>query len=136
MSAPATDAKRIAAEILDGRQDGQGIDIIFNAIKKRFAEGMSGLRWRITFESLDLDITEDDITLAELSEVEQRTGTTWAAINPEASARHAMEIVRAVLIHRVGRTPEEATRVAGSIPANDMVDCISRYGVTPDPKGT
>jgi hypothetical protein len=77
----------------------------------------------------------DDLTLDEVCDIEQETGTTWLVISPMRSAKHARAIIPRLMTH-VGdltRRPslEQARQRVGVMTITQVLECITE-DETPD----
>lgn len=121
-------AQRIVAGDLD-----DGIGAIYEALQARFSDGTVGLTWSIKMPALDVEITEDDLTIDEAMLIEKVTGTNWAQIDPVRSAADARAILAVSLSQRNGLTPAEADERLKTVRAADFLRCVRREVVTPAP---
>lgn len=127
------DLSRIAAEIDMGRHDGN-LAGLFNALRRRMGEQLAGLPWRIGIGGVSF--TMDDMSPLSLAEVEDITGRSWLALNPEESATVYKAIVLAHLVIDRDWPEKDALDALRAMKGSELVASISRDEVWPDPKAT
>lgn len=118
------------ASILAGEFDGHLADVLA-AIVKRQQSGFSSMRWRLRLDGVE--ITEDDMTLAEAKTVEKITNLSWVTIEPTRSAVHMSAILVAAAHHRDGLSIEEAEERVDAHSANEIMGALDQYEVNPSP---
>lgn len=119
-------------EIAAGRHDDR-IGELLNVVTDRMKEATVVMAWRLHIG--DLNVRDDELTLAESDLIERGTGQNWAALNPTSSAQDCLAIV-AVLYHtRLGMDPEQAKVEAGKLTLGQITDAISTEQVTAGPLG-
>lgn len=133
----AEDYKRLTAEIARGDHDGQLANIM-EAVRHRFTTGPGVTRWRLTHdgagdESFAVEVTEDDLTLAEAEAIEKATGRSWAAIDPISSAKCCAAVLTVAIASRTEQSQSAAEAHVAALPVSSVVDGISQYEVNPAP---
>lgn len=116
------DATSVVDTIKSGEFDDDLSEII-DAVRARFAE--RGSYWRIGFE--DLDITEENLTIAEGTMVERATERFLSRVDPAASTTHAAAIITAALVHRRNMTIDTATKYLQRVTAKEVAQACTRY---------
>lgn len=121
-------AQRIAAGDIDGE-----LATVLEAIQLRFAEGAAAMKWSIDLPELDLQLSEDDLTIDEAMLIERMASCTWAEIDPVRSAAHSRAILAACLSQRQNLTPDEANERLKTLKVVDLLNAIKRTEVNPAP---
>lgn len=134
--APELNHKKVTAAILAGAFDGHLVDMM-EAIRRRFTDRPGAVRWRLSvcLDGVDVDVTEDDLTMAEAELIEDETGLSWAQIDPQRSAKACKALLTVVLQTRSGKSSAEARKLVGAATTSQVVDGIDVYEVDPDPTG-
>ena len=124
----------MAAKIASGEYD-KHLGTISAAIVNRLVEGHATDRWRIdaVFDGVEYMVSEDDLTMGEVAAVEFRTGKSWVQIDPR---NHAGDGLAILTVRLITKGVDNAEQLAKNVPANEFVDWLSTYTVTPDPKDT
>ena len=78
------------------------------------------MSWTVTIDGET--ITTDDLRLAELVDIESRTGATWNDLKPYTSAFHAFSILCVLYEVRRGLTIGESAQLVGAFTAGEAVD--------------
>ena len=86
------------------------------------------IRWRLTIEGVE--VTEEDITLAETKLVERLTGQTWLTAKPGDSAAVTSAFL-VVALKRTGLTLEEATSKVDDMTSVAVAACFDQYQSDP-----
>ena len=94
------------------------------------------MKWSINLPELDLQLSEDDLTLDEAMLIERMANCTWAEIDPVRSAAHSRAILAACLSQRNALTPDEANERLKSLKVVDLLSAIKRVEVNPAPLDT
>lgn len=115
---------RFVQDIKLGVYDGHLQDVM-TAIQFRAAGGATAFRWRITID--DIEITEDNVTLGELVDIEKALDVSWVSISPARSAQQCVEIMRAGLSHRTDKSPEDVGELVDKMSADEALDAIDQY---------
>jgi hypothetical protein len=68
---------------------------------------------------------EADLTIDEAERIENVTESTWRAINPIRSAKHARAILETFLVTRESMDPGAAKAKVGALKVNDYLDLIT-----------
>ncbi|GEM_PF-1741291 len=126
-------AASTCASILSGDLDGHLADVLASIVKRQ-QSGFSTMRWRLRID--DVEITEDDMTLAEAKTVEKITSLSWVMIEPTRSAVHMSAILVAAAHHRDGLTVEAAEERVDAHTANEIMGALDQYEVNPSPLGS
>ena len=121
---------RFTQEVKLGVYDGALTDLL-GAIQFRIAGGATAFRWRIRWD--DLEVTEDNITLGELEDIEKELRVSWASVHPVKSAQQCSTLLRAAMKHRTELTDDEVTEAVGKLTASDALDAIDQYEVRRPP---
>lgn len=128
------------AQIMVGQHD-DGLSDVMQAVVQRASTTYHRTRWRVRPSDAgitdgplaDLDVTEDDLTLAECRLIEKATRLTWAELNPMASAEIAGAILLVTLTNRSDIDRTEAAKLIGDLPAVKVADMVSTYFADPSP---
>lgn len=93
------------------------------------------LRWRVSFDGAEM--TEEDMTVSEASQLEELTGNTWLTLNPVSSAAMAAAFLTVTLMRKPGVTLGQAKKQVEALPAAEVLSYVERYqGSSPtDPAG-
>jgi hypothetical protein len=71
----------------------------------------------------------DDLTLDEVCDIEQETGSTWLVISPMRSAKHAKAIIPRLMTHVGDLTKrpslEQARQRVGVMTITQVLECIT-----------
>jgi len=128
------DIKRLSANIMRGDHDGELAQLV-EAVRYRFANGPGVMRWALKHVGPEhtVEVTEDDLTLAEARAVEKATFRSWADVDPIASADCCCALMCVVLERRNGLSAEDAAAYVDSLPVSEVVDAITRYEVADGP---
>lgn len=120
----------IVQSILAGHLDDDLSDIL-DAIKAREDEGKIEVLWRVAWDGLD--ITAENLTVAEARTVETMLRQPIHTFNPALSATNVATVAAARLIAG-GMTPEAAFEEIGKVPARDLARAVTVYTVIDPPK--
>lgn len=107
---------------------------VLNALNQRLVDLNASTMWAISLPDLDLEVTEDDLSLGEYEDLEKQTGRSWATINPVIRAGDAVAIVAVTLRHRHGLSEQDAADKARGLPGSLFAGAIRnelRRGATP-----
>ena len=140
--AEADKAKRLTAAyrtvnkaVQDGRlAHAEAIDLWSN-LCEQLVQGNVGFRWRIVDPALNVDFTEDDLTLADADVIKQRTGCRTADVEILEDATHYAAVLYAWMVNHQGRDAVDAAKMIAGVPVNRAAECVQRVAVGPDPKG-
>jgi hypothetical protein len=116
------DAPAIVDDITAGAFDDDLPELVA-AIRGRYAE--VGSYWRVDFDGLD--VTEQNITIAEAKLVERMAQTQLRFIDPASSVTQAAAIVQAAMMERRDMKPAIAEESLRRVTANDLSAACSRY---------
>lgn len=130
MTAPS--AQDVAQWIAAGDLD-DGMGAIYDAMQTRFREQAVGLSWSITMPELDIEISEDDLTIDEAMLIERMAGCQWGEIDPVRSANDARAVLAACLSQRQNLTAEQATEKLKGITVVEFLKAVKREVITPAP---
>jgi hypothetical protein len=125
-------AQDIAQRIAAGDMDGE-LGAILESIQLRFTEGAAAMKWSIDLPALELQLSEDDLTLDEAMLIESMANCTWAEIDPVRSAAHSRAILAACLSQRQNLTADEANKKLKALKVVDLLGAIKRTEVNPAP---
>ena len=120
----------VVQQIKLGKYDGCLQDVL-EAIQFRAAGGATSFRWRLTWE--DLEVTEDNVTLGELVDIEKALDVSWVAINPAKSAQQCVAILEAALKHRSELSEAEVAEKVSELTAGEALECLDQYEVVRPP---
>lgn len=81
------------------------------------------MAWVLTFDGQVY--READLTIGEAEDIEDITSSTWRAINPIRSAKHARAILQTLLVTRGSMSPSDAQAKVRALKVNDFVDMLS-----------
>jgi hypothetical protein len=124
------DADQIIQHITIGRVDDHLADIA-TAIGRRITAADIGMRWRLTIPSLDLEISEDDLTLAEYATIKRTCGAGFVDLDIYNDPIHVRAVLQAVLVHRRDMQPEEAIDAVSKITAMEYAAGLETYQADP-----
>jgi hypothetical protein len=79
--------------------------------------------WVLTFDGQVY--READLTIDEAERIEVATSSTWRAINPLRSAKHARAILETFLVSRAGMTAEDARSKVGALTVDEFGACLT-----------
>jgi hypothetical protein len=79
--------------------------------------------WVLTFDGQVY--READLTIDEAERIEDATSSTWRAINPLRSAKHARAILETFLVSRAGMTAEDARSKVGALTVDEFGACLT-----------
>jgi hypothetical protein len=65
------------------------------------------------------------VTIDEAERIEDATSSTWRAINPLRSAKHARAILETFLVSRAGMTAEDARSKVGALTVDEFGACLT-----------
>lgn len=119
-------------ELSAGRHD-ERIGDLLQVVTDRMKEASVIMAWRITIG--DLNVRDDDLTLAESDLIERTTGQNWAALNPTSSAQDCLAIVSVLYHTRLGMEPDAAKLEAGKLTLGEITGAISTEQVNAGPLG-
>lgn len=84
------------------------------------------MAWKITLEDGRV-VPEDDLTIAEVEVMEERTGLTWRQLNPLRSASCAKAILSTLYEKRDGLSRDEADKKVDAMKSSAVVDMVGFY---------
>lgn len=107
---------------------------VWQRINESLAKGSVGFRWRLVDPALQLDFTEDELTIGDAEVIKARCGATVAECEPLRDATHYGALVYAWLVNHQGMDSVDAAKLIQGIPINKAAETIRQEAVTPDPK--
>ena len=108
---------------------------IYQACAEAMSKGAVGLRWRFDLDPIEVHFGEDDMTTDMMNQAEASVGVSSDSFNLQGSTRHASAIAVAYLTVGVGWEREQAERLIGQVPVNELLGAFTTEAVGPDPKG-
>ncbi len=124
------DWERVVQNTKLGVYDGR-LQEIMEAIQFRAAGGATAFRWKLTLE--DVEVTEDNVTLGELVDIEKELDVSWVSINPARSAQQCATILRVCVATRSDLSEDAAKEKVDALTAGDILDLIDQYEVVRPP---
>lgn len=123
MTARSDPVAKFNAELLAGRHD-DSLGTILEALSHRILE-TNTLRWRLVIPQVT--VSEEDMTLGEAFLLERILGTTWALIDPKASAEQCRAILQVAVHKRTDVSMEEAGKVVDGLTVGDIGRSLTMY---------
>ena len=120
----------VLVDIKAGNFDGDLTDIL-KAVNFRMSTGQVATRWKIDLD--DLEVTEDDMTVGELEQIEKALGINWSQIQPLRSASTAGAMLRVFLQTRGDKSEEEADELVTAMRLDELLKAVERYEVVDPP---
>lgn len=84
------------------------------------------MAWQLTLEDGQV-VREDDLTIAEVEAMEERSGLTWRQLNPLRSAAVAKAILSTLYERRDGLTRDAADKKVDEMKSSTVVDMVGVY---------
>ncbi len=125
-----TDWDGFVQQIKLGKYDGNLQDVM-TAIQFRAAGGATSFRWQLTLD--EVNITEDNVTLGELVDIEKLLDVSWVSINPARSAQQCTAILEVGLRHRTDLDDAAVKKRVGDLTAEEAFECLDQYEVVRPP---
>lgn len=133
--AKGTDVKKFCQELTLGRHD-DNLPALLEAFGGRIIAKSAKVRWRITLDLPDLSgfcVDEDNLTLLEMETAERLGGVSWLTLDPRQSAKKAIAVLTAALMHRHELTESEARERLSGLTAMQVAQSVSEYLSDADP---
>lgn len=131
----AFDLEKFCQELALGRHD-DDLPTLLEAFGARVVAKAARVRWRITLDLPDLPaftVDEDNLTLLEMETAERMSGSSWLTLDPRQSAKKAVAILSAALVHRVGLTEAGARERLSGVTTMHAAGAVSEYLADADP---